>query len=110
MVMGIDVVIPPRSTAVSNSEPGRPTQRDRHLAMIMFTETRADWASQTATGYGQRSLVGTTMGRYKLLIGPRLRACAVAAQQTEAAIGAAILNRMLTAGRRKSVRCHPVIG
>jgi hypothetical protein len=31
---GIDVVIPPRSTAVRTGEPGSPTQRDRHLKMI----------------------------------------------------------------------------
>jgi hypothetical protein len=36
---------------------------------------------------GQRSLVGTTMGRNKTLIGPRLRARGFAAQQTEAALG-----------------------
>jgi len=30
----IEVVIPPRSTAVPSGEPGPPTQRDRHLAMI----------------------------------------------------------------------------
>jgi len=30
----IEVVIPPRSTAVPNGEPGPPTQRDRHLAMM----------------------------------------------------------------------------
>jgi hypothetical protein len=30
----IDVVIPPRSTAVPSGEPGPPTQRDRHLEMI----------------------------------------------------------------------------
>jgi hypothetical protein len=30
----IGVVIPPRSTAVPSGEPGVPTQRDRHLAMI----------------------------------------------------------------------------
>ena len=30
----IEVVIPPRSTAVSTSEPGPPTHRDRHLTMI----------------------------------------------------------------------------
>jgi len=31
---GIDVVIPPRSTAVPSGEADPPTQRDRHLAMI----------------------------------------------------------------------------
>ena len=30
----IDVVIPPRSTAVPSGEPGLPTQRDRHLKTI----------------------------------------------------------------------------
>ncbi len=103
---GIEVVIPPRSTAVPNDEPGPPTQRDRHLTMIT---QRGRMAWQVATGYGQRSLVETTMGRYKALIGPRLRARGLAAQQTEAAIGVAVLNRMLAAGRPKSVRCQPVI-
>jgi len=99
----IEVVIPPRATAVPGGEPGPPTQRDRHLAMI--TE-RGRLAWQASTGYGQRSLVETTMGRYKSLIGPRLRARGFAAQQTEAAVGVAVLNRMLAAGRPDSVRCH----
>ena len=103
---GIDVVIPPRSTAVPSSDLGPPTQRDRHLAMI--TE-RGRLAWQVATDYGQRSLVETTMGRYKALIGSRVRAHGFAAQQTEAAIGAAVLNRMLTAGRPKSVRFQRAI-
>jgi hypothetical protein len=49
------------------------------------------------------------MGRYKTLIGPQLRARGFAAQQTEAAIGVAVLNRMLAVGRPDSVRCQPVI-
>jgi hypothetical protein len=49
------------------------------------------------------------MGRYKALIGPRLRARGFAAQQTEAAVGVAVLNRMLAAGRPDSVRRQPVI-
>jgi hypothetical protein len=102
----IEVVIPPRSTAVPSGEPGSPTQRDRHLAMI--TE-RGRLAWQTETDYGQRALVETTMGRYKALIGPRLRARGFAAQQTEAAIGVAVLNRMLAAGRPRSVRCRPAV-
>jgi hypothetical protein len=97
----IAVVIPPRATAVLSGEPGSPTQRDRHLAMIA-EQGRLAW--QASTGYGQRSLVETTMGRYKSLIGPRLRARGFAAQQTEASVGVAVLNRMLAAGRRDSVR------
>jgi len=83
-----------------------PTQRDRYLAMIA-EQGRLSW--QVATDYGQRSLVETTMGRYKALIGPRLRARGFAAQQTEATIGVAVLNRMLVAGRPKSVRVQRVI-
>ncbi|MGF6851384.1 transposase [Paraburkholderia sp. CI3] len=98
---GIEVVIPPRSTAVASCELGPPTQRDRHRAAIS-EHGRLRW--QSATGYGQRALVETAMGRYKALIGPRLRARGFAAQQTEAAMGVAVLNRMLAAGRPKSVR------
>ena len=74
---------------------------------MIAEQGRLAW--QVATGYGQRSLVETTMGRYKTLIGPRLRARGFAAQQTEAAIGVAVLNRMLAAGRPDSVRRQFVI-
>ncbi len=102
----IDVMIPPRSTAVASAELDPLTQRDRHLKMIA-EQGRLAW--QAATDYGQRSLVETTMGRYKALIGPRLRARGFAAQQTEATIAVAVLNRMLVAGRPKSVRVQRVI-
>jgi transposase len=104
----IEVVIPPRKTAVLgtepavlDTEPSPSNQRDRHIDMI-HTHGRLGW--QKATGYGQRALVETTMGRYKSLIGPRLRARGFEAQQTEAAIGVVVLNRMLAAGRPNSVR------
>jgi hypothetical protein len=84
----IKVVIPPRSTAVSSNETDPPTQRDCHLKMIT-QQGRLAW--QVSTGYGRRSLIETTMGRYKVLIGPRLRARGFPAQQTEAAIGVAVL-------------------
>jgi Asp/Glu/hydantoin racemase len=80
--------------------------RDRHLAMIA-EHGRLAW--QVATDYGRRSSIRTTMGRYKVLIGPRMRACGSAAQPTGAAIGVAVLNRMLAAGRPDSVRRPPVI-
>ncbi len=102
----IDVVIPPRSTAVASGELDPLTQRDRHLKMIT-EQGRLAW--QAATDYGQRSLTKTTMDRYKALIGPRLRACGFAAQQTEAAINTTVLNRMLAAGHPQSVRVQRVI-
>ena len=101
----ITVVIPPRSTAVPSGVPGLLAQRDRHLEMIT---QQGRLACQSATGYGQRSLVETTTGRYKALIGPRLHARGFPAQQTEAAIGVAVLNRMLASGRPESVRCKQV--
>ncbi len=99
-------MIPPRSTSIPSEQPGPPTQRERHVVMIA-EQGRLAW--QAATDYGRRCLVETTMGRYKALIGPRLRARDFAGQQTEAAIGAAVLNRMLAAGRPDSVRRQPVI-
>jgi hypothetical protein len=101
---GIAVVIPPRSTAVPSGELDPPTQRDQHLKMIV---EQGQLAWQAATDYGRRALIETTMGRYKAIIGPRLRARGFAAQQTEAAMGVAVLNRMLAAGRPNSVRCQP---
>lgn len=101
----IEVVIPPRATAIPSGEPDTPTRRDRHLAIIA-EQGRLAW--QATTGYGQRSLIETTIGRYKTLIGPRLRARGFAAQQSEVAIGVAVLNRMLVAGRPESVRRQTV--
>ena len=66
-------------------------------------------AWQKAPDYGRRSLIETTMGRYKAIIGPRLRAGGFDAQQTEAATGVAVLNRMLAAGRPDSARRIRVI-
>jgi hypothetical protein len=83
-----------RVTAVPSDKLDSPTQRDRHLAMIA-EQGRLAW--QTSTDYGRRSSMETTMGRYKALIGPRLRARGLAAQQTEATISVAALNRMLAA-------------
>jgi len=85
---GVAVIIPPRANAVerSDTEPGG--QRDRHVVAIN-TDGRMKW--QAATGYGTRSLVETAIGRYKSIIGRRLRARCFGAQQTEVAIGCAIL-------------------
>jgi hypothetical protein len=99
----IEVVIPPRSTAVPSGEAGPLAQRDRHLAMIT-EQGRMAW--QAATEYGQRSRVETTMARYKALIGPRLRPRDFPRQVTEATIGTEVLNRMLASGRPDSVRCQ----
>jgi hypothetical protein len=56
----IEIVIPPRSTAVLSGEQGPLEPRDRHLEMIT-KNGRLAW--QKATNYEQRSFVETTMGR-----------------------------------------------
>lgn len=97
------IVIPPRTNALERSDSHPPGQRDRHIAAIN-ADGRMKW--QIATGYGKRSLVETAIGRYKSIIGRRLRARSLAAQRTEVAIGCAVLNRMLDCARPKSVRCN----
>lgn len=97
----ITVAIPPRSTAVREETTDSPRQRDRHLALIQ-EKGRLFW--QKAVGYGKRALAETMMGCYKTLIGSRLRARGFAAQQTEVAIGVAVLNRLLSVARPHSVR------
>ena len=98
----IQVIIPPHMTAVlSAGAADSPSQRDIHIASIA-DRGRLGW--QEETGYGRRALVETTMGRYKGIIGPCLRARSFAGQQAEAAIGVAVLNRMLGAGCPDSVR------
>jgi len=97
------VVIPPRSTAVESDDTGPPGQRDDHIRAIA-NDGRLNW--QHSTGYGKRALIETANGRYKGLIGRRLRAHSFPAQQTEVAIGCAVLNRMLECARPKSVRCR----
>jgi hypothetical protein len=96
------IVIPPRVTAIESDDTGPPGQRDSHIRAIA-NDGRLKW--QASTGYGKRALIETAIGRYKGLIGRRLRARSFPAQQTEAAIACAVLNRMLECARPRSVRC-----
>lgn len=67
-----EVVIPPRKTAVLSREDKREyTERERHI-LELAAKGRIAW--QKAHDYGRRSLVETTMGRYKSIIGDRLHA------------------------------------
>lgn len=99
---GAAIVIPPRTNAVEGQEADPTSQRNKHVATIN-AGGRMKW--QAATGYGKRSLAETAIGRYKSIIGRRLRARTFGAQQTEVAIGCTVLNRMLACARPKSVRC-----
>jgi hypothetical protein len=98
----IAVVIAPRATSVESAELGaNATRREVHVHTVAALG-RLGW--QEVTGYGKRALVETAMGRYKSVVGSRLRARTDAGQLTEACIGVAVLNRMLAAGRPNSAR------
>ncbi len=97
-----DVVVPPRASAVlSTDDPAAQTPRDRHIQLIA-KQGRMAW--QQASGYGRRSLVETAIGRYKHLIGPKLRARTLSGQQGEAALAVATLNRMIRTAKPVFVR------
>ena len=98
-----EVVIPPRADAVlSTTDPDKQTPRDCHI-WLMAERGRIGW--QRATGYGKRNHVETTMGRYKHLIGPKLRARSRSAQLGEVALAVQVLNRMIREAKPVSVRC-----
>jgi hypothetical protein len=97
-----DVIIPPRSSAVAYTDTaGAENQRDRHIRLLAG-KGRMAW--QKATGYGRRSLAETVVGRYKALIGPKLRARTLPTQQGETSIAVAALNRMIRVAKPISVR------
>jgi len=103
----IAVVIPPRASSTPPIDLGTDaSRRDVHVHTAAALG-RLGW--QEVTGYGRRALVETSIGRYKALIGTRLRARHDAGRRTEAAVGAVVLNRMLAAGRPNSVRTVPDI-
>jgi hypothetical protein len=97
-----DIVIPPRASAVPSTENTEAqSQRDRHIRLIA-EKGRMAW--QQATGYGRRSLAETAVGRYKAIIGPKLRARILPAQQGEAAMVTEVLNRMIRIAKPGSIR------
>jgi transposase len=97
-----DVVIPPRASAVPSTENAEAqSQRDRHIRLIA---ERGRMAWQKATGYGRRSLAETAIGRYKAIIGPKLRTRMLPAQQGEAIMAVEVLNRMIRVAKPVSVR------
>ena len=92
----IEVTIPPPKNAVLSPNAAKdPTARDRHIAEIA-SRGRMVW--QKATGYNQRSRGETLMGRWKTVIGPKLKARTFENQKTEAKIGVRVLNRMTGLG------------
>jgi hypothetical protein len=69
----------------------------------MAERGRIAW--QRATGYGRRNMVETAIGRYKHLIGPKLRARTYDGKQGEAALAVQMLNRMIREAKPVTMRC-----
>jgi DDE family transposase len=96
------VIVPPRATAVpSQTAESEPTQRDRHLQLIAKRGRRA-W--QKASGYTKRARAEAVIGRWKQVIGDRLRAHTEERRATEMDVAVHVLNRMLELGRPNYVR------
>jgi hypothetical protein len=96
------VIVPPRSSAVpSAAAETDPTQRDLHLRCIA-ERGRMGW--QRTSGYSWRALVEADNSRWKRVIGDGLRSRTDGRQETEVAIAANVLNRMLELGRPEYVR------
>jgi hypothetical protein len=96
------VIVPPRATAVpSATAETAPTQRDRHLQHIA-EHGRMAW--QTASGYTKRARAEAAIGRWKQVIGDRLRAHTDERRATEVDVAGYVLNRMLELGRPNYVR------
>lgn len=93
----VEVIIPPPKPAVPSPQSMRdPSQRDRHIAEI---HARGRLAWQVNSGYNQRSRAETQMGRWKGVIGPKLKARSFENQKTEARIAVTVLNKMTELGR-----------
>jgi hypothetical protein len=93
----VEIIIPPPKNAVfSPDAAGNPTLRDLRIA-ARRTAGRMAW--QVSSGYNQRSRGETQMGRWKTVIGPKLKARSFLNQKAEAKIGASILNKMTKLGR-----------
>lgn len=93
----IKVTIPPPKNAIMSPNAAQnPSARDRHIADIA-AHGRMAW--QTSSGYNQRSRIETQIGRWKAVIGYKLKARSFKNQKTEAKIGVRVLNRMTELGR-----------
>lgn len=93
----LEIVIPPPKNATFSTNMAQdPTVRDYQIAHIK-ANGRISW--QKASGYNQRSRIETQMGRWKAVIGPKLKARNFTSQKTEANIGVRVLNRMTALGR-----------
>ena len=95
----VEIIIPPPKTAVLSAKAAvNPTLRDQRISAIR-SGRRMAW--QVSSGYNQRSRAETQMGRWKMVIGRKLKARSFPNQRTEAKIGTHILKKITELGRAK---------
>jgi hypothetical protein len=93
----VEIIIPPPKNAIPSPQSmTNPTPRDRHIAEI---HARGRLAWQANSGYNQRSRAEAQIGRWKGVIGPKLKSRTLENQRTEARIGVQVLNIMTKLGR-----------
>ena len=93
----VEIIIPPpRNSDLTPNSLADPSSRDRHIVQIR-TQGRLAW--QANSGYNQRSRAEAQIGRWKGVIGPKLRSRSLENQRTEARIGVQVLNTMTKLGR-----------
>jgi hypothetical protein len=95
----IEVAIPPPITAVLSLDAARdPTRRDKHISEVRG-KGRLAW--QVSSGNNHQSRGEAQMARWKMVIGPKLKARSFPNLKTEARIGTNILNKLNGLGRAK---------
>ncbi len=100
-LFGVDVEItisPPKAAVLSAEAASNPTLRHQRIFTIC---TGGRMASQLSRGYNQRSRAETQKGRWKMDIGPKLKARSFPNQKTEAKICTHIITKMTGLGRAK---------
>ena len=94
---------PVAQTQAKDLQPLRTDPRTKaYVARRIAERGRMGW--QRASGYKWRALVESDVSRWKRVIGDGLRSRTDGRQETEVAIAATALNRMLDLGRPNYVR------
>ncbi len=86
---------------LSTADLDQQSPRDCHI-QLMTERGRIRW--QRATEYGRRNHAETTMGRYKHLIGPKLRPRLRPGQHGEVTPAVQVLNRTIRTVKPISIR------
>jgi len=100
----MEAVIPPRRDAAIRTAKRRYRHIEARNERVQHIRQKGRKRWKRESGYHRRSVIESTMSRYKRILGPQLLARSWPGQQTEARIGCAILNRMIQLGKPQTVR------